>query len=387
MSVINQMLKDLEARRQPAAASARYQPRARQPLWLIALITLTCLGALLLLGWRSWLYWQLSQQPLAVHSAPTHPAPAPLPALPAAPPAEVDAVVALPTPGDHRLMAEPVPESVPLVEKPLADAGLDKEPGETQLNDVLPDDELIVPPGEDPEQFYARLDAQLQPERQAEEALLAEPVTPTAPPKNRMKVEQVTLSHEEQASLADKKASIALAKGDAGEAERQYRALLLQQPRQIEARKQLAALLYGQGRLDEASALLQEGVRHAPVEPDFRLLLARIAIAGQQPDKALSWLAGARPPLADNLDYYATWAALAQELGHGEQARELYLQLLRTRPDEGRWWLGLGIAEESLGNLPRALDAYRSAQLHGGLGEATGNWLAERVAQLSPHNG
>ncbi|MBZ6074112.1 tetratricopeptide repeat protein [Aeromonas schubertii] len=379
MSVINQMLNDLEARRHREGEGARYMPAARTPLWLLALVTLTCLAGLLLVGWRGWLYWQAEA---ARHQA-----------LP-----EVDSVVVHPATGEPAERAQ-----IATVSPPHPDGtGMDTprppltptqvaEP-DTEVALPVPDralsheEELVVPPGEDPEAFYARVDAALQPERQEEEALQAGAADPApkAPPKNQLRIDRVSLSPAELAALADKKASSALARGDMAEAERQYVDLLELQPQQVAPRKQLAALLYGQGRLEEANRLLEEGVRRHPTEPDFRLLLARLALATGQQSQALNWLAGARPPLPGNLDYYATWAGVAQELGHTGEARDLYLQLLRSKPDEGRWWLGLGVAEERLGNGARALDAYRSAQLHGGLGDASSQWLGQRIAALTP---
>ncbi|MDO2949924.1 tetratricopeptide repeat protein [Aeromonas simiae] len=376
MSVINQMLKDLDARQGGPGATARYQPPARQPLWLWLLISLTCLGALALLGWRSWGYWQHGK---SIQSASVVTAPAPTP--PSEQAESVDALVALPVP-DERRQAE------------AASSKTQAEPAATQSQsepaDEKVEDEVVVPPGEDPEHYYARLDAALQPERQEEDALAAEMVPPTpatkkVKPKNQLSIQPVELSAAQRSELAERRAATALARGDLQEAERQYGDLLSEQPDHVEARKQLAALLYGQERYEEAQKSLLEGLRVHPAQADFRLLLARMAIAQQQPLQALDWLAGARPSIAQNLDYYATWAALAQDAGHTAEARQLYLDLLHQRPDEGRWWLGLGIAEETLGNTAQALEAYRNAQLHGGLGEASNNWLAQRIAALSPH--
>lgn len=56
----------------------------------------------------------------------------------------------------------------------------------------------------------------------------------------------------------------------------------------------------------------------------------------------------------------------------------------RQQPDQGRWWLGLGVAEDGQGHSQRALDAYRNALLHGNLGEASTNWLEQRIGQLTP---
>lgn len=375
MSVINQMLKDLDARQSGGSDGARYQPRARQPLWLLALVTLTCLAGLLLVGWRGWGYWQQTQRE-AQSLTQVHPA---MPASVAAPaPQRVVAAqpVTTPTP---TASSEPLDAVVAL---PLPASAANEESVHHQT------DELVVPPGEDPKSFYAKVDAGLQPDRQAEDELAdqlaSEPqAAVVAKPKNKMKIEQVTLSPDELATIADKKATIAMAKGDLAEAEQQFYLLLEQKPRDVDARKQLSALLYGQGRLSDASRILEEGVRQLPTEPDFRLLLARIALASRQQQAAYDWLAGARPPLAGNLDYYATWAALSQDLGHTLESRELYLQLLRKKPDEGRWWLGLGVAEEKLGSRERALDAYQSARLHGGLGDTTTQWLTQRISALA----
>ncbi|MGL5994688.1 MAG: hypothetical protein ACRCZ8_14405, partial [Aeromonas sobria] len=58
MSVINQMLKDLDQRQQGSDGAAVYIAPARQQGWWMLLLTLICGLALGILGWRSWIYWQ-----------------------------------------------------------------------------------------------------------------------------------------------------------------------------------------------------------------------------------------------------------------------------------------------------------------------------------------
>ena len=237
-------------------------------------------------------------------------------------------------------------------------------------DDVIPSDEELQP------DLYAELAA----EQDAEEA----PVS-TAPRKpGILKIETVELSEPELAALAERKATTAMAKGQMQEAQDNYYEVLVHDPHNQGAREQLAGLLYGAGRLAEAGQVLEEGLRLDPEQADLRLLLARVAIGGGDRQKALDWLTGYQPDLAANLDYYATWAGLAQELGQPAQASELYVKLLRQQPDQGRWWLGLGVAEDGQGHRQRALDAYRNAQLHGNLGEASTRWLEQRIAQLAP---
>ena len=227
-------------------------------------------------------------------------------------------------------------------------------------------------------------DEELQPELYAELAAEQQAVASAPRKPSVLKIETVELSAKELAALAERKATTAMAKGSLRDAQDNYYQVLAHDPYNQGAREQLAGLLYGEGRLTEARQLLEEGIRLDPQQADFRLLLARLAISEGQQQQALGWLSGYQPDLASNLDYYATWAGLAQELGQNVEAANLYVKLLRQQPDQGRWWLGLGVAEDGQGHSQRALDAYRNALLHGNLGEASTNWLEQRIGQLTP---
>ena len=62
MSVINQMLKDLEQRQPGSDGAAVYVAPTRQQGWWMLVLTLLCTLALAILGWRTWIYWQQSQR-------------------------------------------------------------------------------------------------------------------------------------------------------------------------------------------------------------------------------------------------------------------------------------------------------------------------------------
>ncbi|ATP07567.1 tetratricopeptide repeat protein [Aeromonas salmonicida] len=354
MSVINQMLKDLEQRQQ-GGEGAVYVPPVRQQGWWMLVLTLICGLALGILGWRTWIYWQ---QSLAQASEPGPDAIArAVPATPTYVEQEpVDLVVALPTPGSR-------PETR---SRPAVEAGLAQEQDEIAYEEAPPSDEELQP------ELYAELEAE-------QEAVAPPPRKPGV-----LKIETVNLSEAELATLAERKATTAMARGQLRDAQDNYYQVLVHDPHNQGAREQLAGLLYGEGRLSEAGQLLEEGIRLDPAQADFRLLLARLAISGGDQLKALGWLTGYQPDLASNLDYYATWAGLTQELGRNAEAAEIYVKLLRQQPDQGRWWLGLGVAEDGQGHSLRALDAYRNAQLHGNLGEASTRWIEQRIAQLAP---
>ncbi|MGU5738048.1 tetratricopeptide repeat protein [Aeromonas caviae] len=377
MSVINQMLKDLDRRQQEAEGAAVYVAPVRQQGWWMLVLTLLCTLALGILGWRTWIFWQQSQRaslPAAQVGAPRT-APAVAPSAPlavvattqavssAAPVAKVPAASAEST---AARVAPSAAEQVPADEAVLADEG---NPQEALGDETIPSDEELQP------DLYAELAA----EQSAEEA--PAPAAPRKP--GILKIETVELSDAELATLAERKATTAMAKGRMQEAQDGYYEVLAHDPHNQGAREQLAGLLYGAGRLTEAAQVLEEGLRLDPAQADLRLLLARVAISGGDRQKALDWLTGYQPDIASNLDYYATWAGLAQELGQPVQASEMYVRLLRQQPDQGRWWLGLGVAEDGQGHRQRALDAYRNAQLHGNLGEASTQWLEQRIGQLT----
>ncbi|MBP8160124.1 MAG: tetratricopeptide repeat protein, partial [Aeromonas sp.] len=330
-------------------------PPVRQQGWWMLVLTLICGLALGILGWRTWIYWQ---QSLVQASEPGPDAVArAVPATPTYVEQEpVDLVVALPTPGSGSETRS----------RPAVEAGLAQEQDEIAYEEAPPSDEELQP------ELYAELEAE-------QEAVAPPPRKPGV-----LKIETVNLSEAELATLAERKATTAMARGQLRDAQDNYYQVLVHDPHNQGAREQLAGLLYGEGRLSEAGQLLEEGIRLDPAQADFRLLLARLAISGGDQLKALGWLTGYQPDLASNLDYYATWAGLTQELGRNAEAAEIYVKLLRQQPDQGRWWLGLGVAEDGQGHSLRALDAYRNAQLHGNLGEASTSWIEQRIAQLAP---
>ncbi|MNX46428.1 Beta-barrel assembly-enhancing protease [compost metagenome] len=387
MSVINQMLKDLEQRQPGSDGAAVYVAPARQQGWWMLVLTLLCTLALAILGWRTWIYWQQSQrtaQPTVQLT--TELAPASTQTPPASSATEV--VAALPEPqgaasGAVALDVAPV-AAMARARAPAGgaegssatEAFADEAPASEAQAETPPEDELTPSDEELQPDLYAELAAEQEAAPQEVAALPRKPGV--------LKIETVDLSEPELAALAERKATTAMAKGQMREAQDNYYQVLVHDPHNQGAREQLAGLLYGEGRLTEASQVLEEGLRLDPAQADLRLLLARVAISGGDRQKALDWLTGYQPDLAANLDYYATWAGLAQELGQPAQASELYVKLLRQQPDQGRWWLGLGVAEDGQGHRQRALDAYRNAQLHGNLGEASTRWLEQRIAQLAP---
>jgi tetratricopeptide (TPR) repeat protein len=77
--------------------------------------------------------------------------------------------------------------------------------------------------------------------------------------------------------------------------------------------------------------------------------------------QALSLLESQSPPIAKNLGYYSTMAALYQRLGQPRIAISIYKQLLSFQPRKGIWLMGLGIALDAEGKHNDALESFRRA--------------------------
>lgn len=153
-------------------------------------------------------------------------------------------------------------------------------------------------------------------------------------------------------------------------------------PSMHEARKQLAALHYGQGQLAKASEVLLQGMLLFPQQLDFALLLARVQQASGQADLALVTLANIPDthPLARQ-----KWMAqsdLAQKLGQFSLSEQAYRQLLQQEPQQAKWWMGLAYALDSQQQFPQARQAYRTALGHRGLSAQASAFIEQRLTQL-----
>ena len=202
-----------------------------------------------------------------------------------------------------------------------------------------------------------------------------------AEPQGSLEIAEEHLSPQQEAALDRRKGLQALTKGQLDVARDSFSRVLANDPLDHQIRERLAGLLYGDGRIPEAQQLLDEGIRLAPSRADFRLMQARLALATGNKAAALQSLSGWEPPVSANLDYYATRAALAQELSQPGVAASSYQQLTVAQPAEPRWWLGLGIALDKQGRPLAALDAYRKA-LSLPLSAGSRQFVQQRIEQL-----
>jgi len=198
----------------------------------------------------------------------------------------------------------------------------------------------------------------------------------------QLQIKPLELSVEQRVAMYKRRGFQALEQNQPSQARVEFSKALQLEHSAHEVREQLAALVYASGDLPRAVNLLEEGLQLQPQRSSFRLMLARIFVQQQQLTQALAYLEGASPEIAGHVDYYAMQAGLAQRLDRQQLALTSYQRLLRYEPSRARWWLGYAIANDKLANYAEALSAYRQAQLVGQLSANSSEFVASRITQL-----
>jgi len=365
MSLINQMLSDLETRKggRLNAVDSALDGLHAAPLRVIAERPRAMLGALLVLGACAALW--ATRGPLLdyVQLAPPAPsmravvAPEPEPVAPL-PPVVVPAVEAPAVPAANPVVVLEAPPSV----EALAPAEFDVALPPTTV--VAPPLEPSVPAHVAPPPVIekpATAPADLQPLYLDDEGKeVARPATAPAPaPRARPNVaardegiEYPGSFHREQATApavspqAHRLAEIdaMFANGDRERALQALRGFVLATPADETARVRLALEMLSDRRVTEAEALLRTGLRLAPASTRLAQPLGHLLLAQARPDAALAVLRPATPSLAGHAEYHALLAAAEQRTGAHGLAITRYRGLLKEQPLNGSWLVGLGIS-------------------------------------------
>lgn len=156
-----------------------------------------------------------------------------------------------------------------------------------------------------------------------------------------------------------------------------------QDPEHTGARKSLAVLLLEQNRRAQAKELLVEGLRINPGQAEWARLLARILYDEGNLKQARAVLEGAAPPIRANLDYHALYAGILQSMGEHTRAAIVYRNLLKYGGNNGSWWLGLAISLEAMARNSDAVVAYRNALNTPGIKADSEQFIKNRLRSLN----
>ncbi|WP_235860983.1 tetratricopeptide repeat protein [Photobacterium phosphoreum] len=197
-----------------------------------------------------------------------------------------------------------------------------------------------------------------------------------------LSIQTVALTPSQLAEVEYHKAEKVLRQANSRQAIVHLEAALKYRPQWVAARQKLAALYYGRGDNRQAVAMLQQGLQQQPQNTELRLTLAKLLVNEKQPQAALTVLE--QPLKVDSVAFLAMRAALAQQLNNTALALTSYQQLLQQDATDGRWWLGLAIAQDRSQQPTLALVSYRNGLIHGGISVASQQFIQQRITALQP---
>lgn len=373
MSLINQMLQDLDARREAHGVGVKL-PNDVRPLpaasasrlpWVLAALAgavAAALGAYLALH-------EPAAPPPAVLVAQAAPV---LVAVPA------DAAPAVAVTGVAEPSATPAPAQVESISAtPLPDAT-----GSLRLADVLSAPEALptakptagrIEPAKKPAETRpaGEKPGDAKPETARRENPQQTPPVPVAEARaaKNASIEktEAAVQPRDRAETAYRKAIAAVNQGRISEALETLQDVLRMDGLHVASRQLLVKLLLEARRVDEAAQTLQEGLQGQPAQTGWAMSLARLQVDRGDLAGAAQTLQHSLPAAFGNPDYLGFAGHLQQRLGHGKQAADLYLAATRLAPADGRWWLGLGLAMEFEGRNDQALAAFQRARQCGNL--------------------
>lgn len=378
MSLINQMLQDLDKRRASSHErevlpnNVRVLPQSAKPRmrWWIPAAG----GALVVAAAASW--FLLRPTPVALDVSTKAPAAPPVvvaapqsPAAPvvAPPPIATAAVIAADPPGPSKPTSAPPVQPEPRVAvaepEPPRMAPAQPEPARTALPSPVDG-----PRAASPRRSSAPVQAR------------AEETSARAAPQIDKRTQQLTppqLAENEYRS-----GTTLLSQGRGAEAQQKFRLALQQHADHVGARQALFGLLLEAKKTGEAEQLLQEGLQMNVHQAGFAMALARMQVDRGDTPAAVVTLQKSAPSAVGSPDYLAFLAALLQRQSRHVEAVDHYTAALAMAPNSGVWQMGMGISLQALGRTAEARDAFRRAQASRALNPELQAFVGDRLRQL-----
>lgn len=327
MSLINKMLQDLDARgpHDGSAPQVALRPapaqRAPRPVWAYVALGGLLVAVLVLVALFAWPRWRAR--------APALPTPPVVPntvvfatsAQPAAP-STVETNQTIHQTADTLAPDTAAPSAPPAQATPVRQAKPVAEAGAAAP--VVADQAAAVKPQPRPLRSAAAVPRPVEPLRSL-----------PAPAGRDMTAAQ-RAENEYRRALDD------LQEGRASEAYKRLEQTLSFDPRHQGARETLIRLLLENNQQEQAMHHMALGLALDLQQPALAMMLARLQV--EQGGPAVDTLMRTLPYARNNGEYQAFLAAVLQRAQRHSEAVEHYQQAVGITPQNGVWWLGLGIS-------------------------------------------
>ena len=185
------------------------------------------------------------------------------------------------------------------------------------------------------------------------------PVTPTAVETSPPPIK--TLSTRQRAEHTFAAGQQSMTRGDKTRAEQLFNDTIDYHPQYHDARIQLAAILIERSDTVAAEHLLKDGLFLDPGHAQLARLYAQLLAARGEFDGALRALPSVTESQTLDAESLALRAAVNSRLNNHEEASSNYRLALKLDQRQANWWMGLGLSLEHQGLYGSARDAYQQA--------------------------
>jgi MSHA biogenesis protein MshN len=249
----------------------------------------------------------------------------------------------------------------------------------TQVQNDSPSAELPIAPITREEPTVAEVSDTTQ----AEEIVAADPRLVRDAPKESVK-EAPEFSNEQLDTIAVQTALRQLSDGQTAAAYQTLEDYISENRFAHQSRETYAKLLMSSGRVVDANALIDAGLMIAPNHSGFKKVKARLLMANGQLREAVDILMSRAPTVAADSEYHDLLASAQLSSRDFAGAIISYSSLVQTDETQGKWWYGFAAAHDQLGNSQPARQAYARAMQFDNLSANLRRRSQERIGALSP---
>jgi len=382
MSLINQMLKDLDQRGSGTAENERARGSIRavperssnKRVLAISALLLAMLGAA-----AGWYFWQQTVTSPAIPASPSQFAKV----EPTLPPAQA-ATVESGKPASNPAQATQTPPPDKFVIAKQARTDLSQAADQAQHGATMP-----------AESAKSRLISADKPMKSAKSSASSSSGTSEARQTKGALAHNTAgygaataeaggkeVTPRQQADNAYGKAISLMGNGQRAEAITELENALAMNPKHSMARQTLAGLLLAEKRSDDAMLTLEEGLKLDRAQWGMAMILARLQVEKNDSRTALATLRRSLPHATQKPDYLAFMAALQQREKNHKEAIALYAQALTKAPQNGYWWMGYGISLQAENKNADARTAYINAQKSKNLTPELRAFVEQKLSQM-----
>lgn len=211
---------------------------------------------------------------------------------------------------------------------------------------------------------------------------LEEIVIPADLPISPIEKQARQLTPYERAENDFRKGVASLRQGRMSRAEEYFRSAVEEDRSHVAARQALIGILIDAGRNGDAEAVLSEVLSLNPRQPREAMVLARLQVERGDLQAAIVTLEGVSAYAGADAGYFSFLAAVFQRASRHEEAAKQYRNALALMPRNAIWMMGLGISLKALGDRDGAKDAFGRAAATGTLSPELQAFVVQQYTAL-----